>query len=60
MKKRQRKAAKELENEASKTCNIVALWQRNRNLDLIFRANIHSKLDKSSERGTTNGEPNLS
>ena len=33
--KKQRKATKELEKEASKTYDIMVLWQRNRDLGLI-------------------------
>ena len=45
----QRKATKELEKEASKTYDIRALWQRNRDLGLILKAS--SGLDTSSESG---------
>lgn len=47
--KRQRKATKELEKEASKTYNIRALWKRNHDLGLISEAS--SKLNTSSELG---------
>lgn len=53
-KKRQRKAAKELEKEA------MVLWQRNRDLGLISKANIHPGLDESFKRSTTNCEQNPS
>lgn len=44
--KRQKKATKELEKEVSKTHNIMALWQRNRDLGLISKANKVQKVNQ--------------
>ena len=58
-KKKQRKFIKELEKEASKTHDIMALWKDHRDLDLISEANSQPWLDKNLASGPDD-ELNLS
>lgn len=50
---RKKKFANELKKEVSKIYNIMALWQRNRDLGIISEANTQSWLAKDSESGPT-------
>ena len=45
--KRERKSARELEKEGSKSYNIKALWQRSRELGILSAANSHDGLGQS-------------
>ena len=54
--KRKKKAAKELEKEASKSYDIGALWQRNRNLGLFSQASTQSEQGEGSESCSGNSE----
>lgn len=56
-KKRQRKATKEPEKEASKTHNIIALWQRNCDLGLISKTNRQPGLPEPSRESESNPSP---
>ena len=53
--KRQRKSARELEEQASKTYDISALWQRNRGLGMISFANSQIKLGQLSKSQPNDG-----
>ena len=48
-KKRQRKSARELEKEGSKSYDIRALWQQSREVGILSAANSHDRLGQSSE-----------
>lgn len=52
--KKRKKSAQELEKEASKTYNITALWQHNRNLASISNAGALKKLAHNSDSGIVN------
>ena len=54
--KRKKKAAKELEKEASKSYNISALWQRNCNLGLFSQASTQFEQRKGLESCTGNSK----
>lgn len=56
MLKRQRKSARELEKQASKTYDIRALWQRNHDLRMISSANSQGRLGQVPESQPNNGE----
>lgn len=56
-KKRQRKATKELAKEAAKTHNIIALWQRNRDLGLISKTNSQLGLPEPGPESESNPSP---
>lgn len=49
--KRKKNVAKLLEKEASKCYNIGALWQRNRELGLIYQDSAQSELEKNTKSG---------
>ena len=49
--RRRKKSAQELEKEASKTYNIAALWQRNRDLALVSNASAPEGLAESLDSG---------
>lgn len=57
---RRKKVAKDLEREASKTYNIMALWQRNQDLGLISRKNTQSGLASNAESGPSREISSLS
>lgn len=57
--KRKRKAAKELEMEASESYDIGALWQRNRDLGLFPQANTQPDHGEDSQLGPGNVENGL-
>lgn len=50
---REKKFANELKKEVSKIYNIMALWQRNRDLGIISEAKTQSWVAKDSESGPT-------
>ena len=54
--KRKKKAAKELEKDASKSYNIGALWQRNRDLGRFSQANSQPEQGRDSQSGPGNAE----
>ena len=49
--RKRKKSAQELEKEASKTYNITAFWQHNRDLASILNASAIEKLAHSSDSG---------